>query len=102
MTASCVRLTVQTYNILTSVQFELLSVWGGAGDLRALPGLWALCVDSILQVLTESLTIKARFENAPVNKTVPVPISSSGKRQKAGTHTGQAMTPTHEAALKLH
>lgn len=86
------------------MRFELLSVWGGAGDLRALPGLWALCVDSILQVLTESLTIKARFENAPVNKTVPVPIPSSGERQKAGTHTGQAvvssLTPTHEAALR--
>lgn len=53
---------------------ELLGVWGGTGVLRALTGLWARYVDSILQVLTESLTSKASFENVSVNKTVPVPI----------------------------
>lgn len=87
---------------------ELLGVWGSAGDLRALAGLWALYVDSILQVLIESLTNKASFENASVNKIVPVPIFwnlplSQGERQTAGTHTGLAvvspLTSTHKAAL---
>lgn len=88
---------------------ELLGVWSSAGDLRALTGLWALYVDSISQVLTESLTSKASFENASVNKIIPVIILwdlplSQGERQTSGTHTGQAvvssLTPTHKAVLR--